>query len=422
MASKKRKGVHQLITSENSDLLKYPCITLAKLYDPVDYLDETIGIIRYRIRKKVDKLLTQIKKKYYFDTVKKIAANIYNFIRDLDGIHHSHDGRFKIPNGIEEILVDIAIGSPAVCAYRIFNNTLCSERIASKFIVLFNKTETVSILHAIYGSKGNYYEQVLKYCCEGNIQAVLDEYAFVLNDQGITLCEQMESGFIATSKTNIQTKENLNGKSKRAFYLRTHFAVGYYNAKISDESIQRTENIRKAFNSPFRPFVLATTSIGQEGLDFHLYSRKIMHWNLPSNPIDIEQREGRVNRFMCHAIRQNLAENSDLQKGFIKGMSIWKTIMENAKALKGNNSDLVPYWCLPEDYTPTKRIERIVPMFPYSSDIAKYRRLIDILSMYRLTLGQPRQEELLDTINNADLPKAELNSLYMNLSPWSRPD
>ena len=32
-----------------------------------------------------------------------------------------------------------------------------------------------------------------------------------------------------------------------------------------------------------------------------------MHWNLPSNPIDLEQREGRINRFKCLAIRQNVA-------------------------------------------------------------------------------------------------------------------
>lgn len=36
-------------------------------------------------------------------------------------------------------------------------------------------------------------------------------------------------------------------------------------------------------------------------------SKVIMHWNLPSNPIDLEQREGRINRFKCLAIRQNVA-------------------------------------------------------------------------------------------------------------------
>lgn len=67
----------------------------------------------------------------------------------------------------------------------------------------------------------------------------------------------------------------------------------------NSKGVMRKENIRKAFNSPMRPFVLATTSIGQEGLDFHNYCRVIMHWNLPSNPIDLEQREGRINRFKC---------------------------------------------------------------------------------------------------------------------------
>ena len=33
-----------------------------------------------------------------------------------------------------------------------------------------------------------------------------------------------------------------------------------------------------------------------------------MHWNLPGNPIDLEQREGRINRFKCLAIRQNVAD------------------------------------------------------------------------------------------------------------------
>ncbi|WP_019568605.1 hypothetical protein [Thioalkalivibrio sp. ALMg13-2] len=43
------------------------------------------------------------------------------------------------------------------------------------------------------------------------------------------------------------------------------------------------------FNSPFRPFVLASTSVGQEGLDFHSWCHSVVHWNLPSNPVDMEQ-------------------------------------------------------------------------------------------------------------------------------------
>ena len=42
-----------------------------------------------------------------------------------------------------------------------------------------------------------------------------------------------------------------------------------------NESTNRTESIRTAFNSPFWPFVLASTSIGQEGLDFYYYCKRI---------------------------------------------------------------------------------------------------------------------------------------------------
>ena len=44
-----------------------------------------------------------------------------------------------------------------------------------------------------------------------------------------------------------------------------------------------------------------STSIGQEGLDFHTYCHAVVHWNLPSNPVDMEQREGRVHRYKGHA-------------------------------------------------------------------------------------------------------------------------
>jgi superfamily II DNA or RNA helicase len=65
----------------------------------------------------------------------------------------------------------------------------------------------------------------------------------------------------------------------------------------------RKERVRAAFNSPFWPFVVVSTSVGQEGLDFHHYCHAITHWNLPSNPVDLEQREGRIHRYTGHAVR-----------------------------------------------------------------------------------------------------------------------
>ncbi len=63
------------------------------------------------------------------------------------------------------------------------------------------------------------------------------------------------------------------------------------------------------------------------------------------------------------------------------------------------------------------KIERIVPMYPLSQDRLRYNRLIKILSLYRLTLGQPRQEELLEILNKEIIGVVD-DRLFMNLSPF----
>lgn len=65
-----------------------------------------------------------------------------------------------------------------------------------------------------------------------------------------------------------------------------------------------------------------------------------------------------------------------------------------------------------------EQIERIVPMYPLSRDHSKYEYLIKVLSLYRLTIGQPRQEELLLMLQDR-LSHDELDELLMELSPSS---
>ena len=57
----------------------------------------------------------------------------------------------------------------------------------------------------------------------------------------------------------------------------------------------RSDELRRAFNAPFWPYVLATTSAGQEGLDFHTWCSRVPHWDLCSSPLDLEQRRAWVN-------------------------------------------------------------------------------------------------------------------------------
>ena len=155
--------------------------------------------------------------------------------------------------------------------------------------------------------------------------------------------------------------------------FRTNFAVRF--GDIGDEkaaNVSDTDLVREAFNSPFWPFVLATTSVGQEGLDFHQYCHAVVHWNLPANPVDLEQREGRVHRYKGHAIRKNLA-------AMYCGRNCRPTAMPT---LGGALSGEARGWSrrhgalldLPDRGAPHAAIERHVPALPLSKDEQRLRR------------------------------------------------
>ena len=112
---------------------------------------------------------------------------------------------------------------------------------------------------------------------------------------------------ISATPYRIHTTDSYCKESGTPMPMRRSFTFDYAKV-VQDKNLKHNGTLQQAFNSPFRPFVLATTSVGQEGLDFHWYTRKIVHWNLPSNPVDMEQREGRINRYKCLAIRRNIAK------------------------------------------------------------------------------------------------------------------
>ena len=119
-----------------------------------------------------------------------------------------------------------------------------------------------------------------------------------VDELGIGVIRDAFANYFFPGTSTIQTiadtypdfKKRINGADRKSdgCRIRSSYAVGFTkDAGDNSKVVMRKENIRNAFNSPMRPFVLATTSIGQEGLDFHNYCRVIMHWNLPSNPIDV---------------------------------------------------------------------------------------------------------------------------------------
>lgn len=196
-----------------------------------------------------------------------------------------------------------------------------------------------------------------------------------------------------------------------------HFAARFgRDTSDTDKAQDREQAVRQSFNSPFWPFVLASTSVGQEGLDFHPYCHAVVHWNLPGNPVDLEQREGRVHRYKNHAVRKNVAS---VYGGTILDSADpdpWAAVFAAALADRpAEANDLIPFWVFaPEDGA---TIERYVPALPLSLESARYHRLKRTVGAYRMVLGQPRQEDLL---LYAGAREGELDWLHIDLTPPPR--
>lgn len=344
---------------------------------------------------------------------------------------------------VAEYLVTLTLASPSVCYLRTQQRQYteitiemmdAAFEVASGFVTTFNKPESIAIIRLCTSTKdgGSYLDRVMEYSISGNLQALLDEYFYLIREQeGLHSLEEIATHIsdvltIRSSSTKVDDASSILSSSLtegegRSKSIRTHFAVDFAGQKLQTAKTSgRQINIRQAFNSPFRPFVLATTSIGQEGLDFHLYCRKIFHWNLPANAIDIEQREGRINRYKGLVIRQNLVNKYHKLVKLTDKKTAWDEIFQIAEEREGKGQgicEMVPFWHTePEDQI---RIERFVPLYSFSRDIEKYKDLQRILAYYRITFGQPRQEELIMALADkvADKDYDAIKDLLIDLSP-----
>jgi hypothetical protein len=362
------------------------------------------------------------------------------------------------PDDLFDVLTTIALASPAVATLRSFLRVVdlkpdgdfwvsilgSAARAAYGFQTLFNLPGATAMLRSLPSLKGSrYWQTVLNYCAHGNLQSVLDEYTHILvealglmdkptNSVVKALAAEINNA-VAIQTVNLELDEikanrrtcriSLTDHSMRCrFALR--FGDGSGDASAGDEKAEtRREQVRQAFNSPFWPFVLASTSIGQEGLDFHQYCLNVFHWNLPGNPVDLEQREGRVHRYKGHAIRFNIAQRYPLHTlvGKLNGSGDpWAILFEMAQndaKEAGYPDELVPFWVFPEGQ---HKIRRHTPVYPFSKDAERIDILKNGLVTYRMVLGQPRQEDLVNFLQqrfDEGLAINELLKFRIDLSP-----
>lgn len=279
--------------------------------------------------------------------------------------------------------------------------------LASGFRTLFNRPDTAFVLDRLLPDEP-YWRNVLQYCAWGGLQSVLDEYIHHLaEDEGfrefddaslLALAERARAA-IALRPATYRAFDPMSPSSSGIPFT-SRFALRYGTLRQRDDDARLPE-LRSAFNSPFRPFVLATTSIGQEGIDFHWWCHAIVHWNVPPNPVDFEQREGRITRYKGHAIRRNVGAAHRRDALLSAEKDPWVAAFAAAAERRplGAN-DLFPYWVYPGAAT----IERHVPQVPMSRDSQRYTRVRDTLTLYRLAFGQPRQEDLLALLARGGVP------------------
>lgn len=345
------------------------------------------------------------------------------------------------PADLLDVLAEIAIAGPGPVARRGINRVAsrfgwrssvgakvtAAARVAWALRSLLIGPEVSSLIVRGADPALPFWRHVLQYCMDGAFGSVVQEYLHLVPDQQrltrlstedalATMAEAVEEA-VRTPATSLSVRD-WRSSPQESFQLRQHFAVRFGQAAGREEHPTRT---RAAFNSPFRPFVLVSTSVGQEGLDFHHYSHAVVHWNLPSNPVDLEQREGRVHRYKNHAVRKNVGATYRDTRAMNGRPDPWDAVFYAAVADRpGSADDIVPWWVCQGD----AQIERLVPLLPMSRDVGRLRQLTDGARRYRMAFGQPRQSELLASLAER-YPPDELDDLAqrlaIDLSPSATP-
>ena len=261
---------------------------------------------------------------------------------------------------------------------------------------------------------GGYPEALRQALLDGGLEATLDEHIAVM------LLIGDEGPLEILSQSLVGRPGRVRRRTTRGVRpARVHAAAPYLGAERRNEGSKtsqklRSDTLRKGFNSPFWPHVLATTSIGQEGLDFHVWCDRVIHWDLPRDPVDFEQREGRVSRYASLGVRRALADQFGPGE-LAPWSSPFQAVFDAARTAKKEGLGLERWWS-PADHKPIS----VTFALPFSRGQVKLRRLREELVSYRLALGQPEPRLFEAMIDHFKLDHEQARKLALNLSPAVR--
>ncbi len=335
-------------------------------------------------------------------------------------------------------LARIALTSPSVCLLRTLGSIgvldaaapesqefeLVTDFCIRQWKAFFSRKGAAGVIRS-YGKSRSFTVNLQRYLTHGNIQAVLDENLYLIQEKGtLDGLEKTLRRLARTLGAKSTTIKIDAGPRRGEKSIGTDLVKAF--GQVTEESESR-ETVREAFNSPFWPFVLVTTSVGQEGLDFHLYCKDIYHWNLPSNPVNFEQREGRINRFNSYWVRQAIVDAvaSKLKTENFFWDDLFKEAPVYAKLGERLSLGMCPHWTFLAEDDGNKKCGyvRHVMALPGSEEELRYESLLDSLELYRLTLGQPNQERFMAELKKNELLKAlDIRGLMISLFPKDKLD
>lgn len=359
--------------------------------------------------------------------------------RDMPGGTWAHDVVHAVPEldlvrlsaANARLVAELAVAGPGTCAYRSLKRVLpgLSEhdareqalRVGYAITRLLGRPSSWAIVGTGgFGQGTPYWKRALRYCHDHDLQSVLDEYFSVLARDAPSGEPLKSAKYIVESvHVAMRTSGRLSVSRPAGVFGTAEFAraLGERESE-SDMDLDKGKSphtsspLLTAFNSPFPPFLLATTSIGQEGLDMHRYCRRIVHWNLPHSPQAMEQREGRVDRFLSLGVRTAIAEFGLATT--VGNQDPWDGLIRAAIDSGDKSSVLSPLW----HYGKKARIRALAVVIPFSREETWWQQLQEEASWYRLVLGQPDPQSLLERLAHGTAANRDaIAGLGVNLRP-----
>ena len=188
------------------------------------------------------------------------------------------------PADLLDVLAKLAVAGPAVCALRSLSRIVSVDDVESRVVLLdgagriawalrsmFNRPESMAVIRETAG-EGAFWKQVLEYSLDGGLTAVMDEYLHLVRDlAGLfdcppkhvievaaeTVCDALTLRSAPQYGRALRWRPARRELDEERRALRTHFAKSFGRTQHDDkDAVQRDEQVRAAFNSPFWPFVL----------------------------------------------------------------------------------------------------------------------------------------------------------------------